>query len=86
MLSGRAHLRPHTVARPANTHVCFFACVYVCCICVHLSCCCALQVRALAKAKAAPGEILASCDRVRDDTLPDLGVRLEDRPDGEEAL
>lgn len=42
-----------------------------------------VQVRGLAKAKAAAGEILAACDRVRDDTLPALGVRLEDRPDGE---
>jgi cysteinyl-tRNA synthetase len=37
----------------------------------------------MAKAKAPAGEILAACDRVRDDTLPELGVRLEDRPDGE---
>lgn len=41
-----------------------------------------LQVRGMAKAKATAGEILAACDRVRDDTLPQLGVRLEDRPDG----
>jgi hypothetical protein len=40
-------------------------------------------VRGLAKAKAAPGELLAACDTLRDDTLPLLGVRLEDRPDGE---
>ncbi|KAF8056247.1 CARS1 [Scenedesmus sp. PABB004] len=40
------------------------------------------QMRGLAKAKAAPGELLAACDRVRDDALPLLGVRLEDRPDG----
>jgi hypothetical protein len=36
----------------------------------------------MAKAKVPAGEILAACDRVRDDTLPQLGVRLEDRPDG----
>jgi cysteinyl-tRNA synthetase len=36
----------------------------------------------MAKAKAPAGDILAACDRVRDDTLPELGVRLEDRPDG----
>ncbi len=40
------------------------------------------QVRGLAKAKAPHGELLATCDRVRDDTLPLLGVRLEDRADG----
>jgi cysteinyl-tRNA synthetase len=44
--------------------------------------CCAVQVRGMAKAKAPAGDILAACDRVRDDTLPELGVRLEDRPDG----
>jgi hypothetical protein len=37
----------------------------------------------MAKAKAPVGDILAACDRVRDDTLPALGVRLEDRPDSE---
>ncbi|KAF6262603.1 tRNA synthetases class I (C) catalytic domain-containing protein [Scenedesmus sp. NREL 46B-D3] len=42
-----------------------------------------LPIRGLSKAKAPHGELLASCDRVRDDTLPQLGVRLEDRPDGE---
>jgi cysteinyl-tRNA synthetase len=41
------------------------------------------EVRSLAKAKAPAGELLAACDRIRDDTLVDLGVRLEDRPDGE---
>ncbi len=41
------------------------------------------DVRALAKAKAEPREVLAACDRVRDSTLVDMGVRLEDRPDGE---
>lgn len=41
------------------------------------------QVRGLCKSKAAHGEVLGVCDKVRDDTLPQLGVRLEDRPDGE---
>ena len=40
-------------------------------------------MRSLAKFKAPAGELLAACDRIRDDTLVDLGVRLEDRPDGE---
>eukprot|EP00195_Chlamydomonas_chlamydogama_P001473 CAMPEP_0202920984 /NCGR_PEP_ID=MMETSP1392-20130828/77139_1 /ASSEMBLY_ACC=CAM_ASM_000868 /TAXON_ID=225041 /ORGANISM="Chlamydomonas chlamydogama, Strain SAG 11-48b" /LENGTH=790 /DNA_ID=CAMNT_0049614513 /DNA_START=176 /DNA_END=2548 /DNA_ORIENTATION=+ len=40
------------------------------------------EVRSLARAKAEPKEILAACDRVRDTTLVDLGVRLEDKPDG----
>jgi len=40
------------------------------------------EVRSLAKSKAPAGELLAACDRIRDDTLVDLGVRLEDRPDG----
>jgi hypothetical protein len=51
----------------------------------HCCCCCCHQIRGLSKAKAPHGELLASCDRVRDDTLPQLGVRLEDRPDGEQA-
>lgn len=37
----------------------------------------------MARAKAEPKDILAACDRVRDTTLVDLGVRLEDKPDGE---
>lgn len=41
------------------------------------------EVRALAKAKAEHKELMAACDRVRDGSLVDLGVRLEDRPDGE---
>jgi cysteinyl-tRNA synthetase len=41
------------------------------------------QVRSLAKAKAQPSDILAACDAVRDGVCVDLGVRLEDRPDGE---
>lgn len=36
----------------------------------------------MAKAKADSGDILAACDAVRDSALVDLGVRLEDRPDG----
>eukprot|EP00878_Enallax_costatus_P002111 GHUV01002279.1.p1 GENE.GHUV01002279.1~~GHUV01002279.1.p1 ORF type:complete len:785 (+),score=272.34 GHUV01002279.1:146-2500(+) len=40
------------------------------------------EVRSLCKSKASHGELLGVCDRVRDDTLPQLGVRLEDRPDG----
>jgi cysteinyl-tRNA synthetase len=39
-------------------------------------------VRALARSKAESKEILAACDRVRDSTLVELGVRLEDKPDG----
>lgn len=31
-----------------------------------------------------PKDILATCDRVRDSTLVDLGVRLEDKADGEQ--
>lgn len=42
-----------------------------------------MQVRTLCKSKASHGELLGVCDKVRDDTLPQLGVRLEDRPDGE---
>lgn len=40
------------------------------------------EVRSMAKAKAEPAAMLAACDRLRDVTLADLGVRLEDRPDG----
>ena len=40
------------------------------------------DVRALAKAKAPPNEILAACDAVRDGACVEMGVRLEDRPDG----
>jgi hypothetical protein len=40
------------------------------------------QVRSLAKSKAPPSDILAACDAVRDGACVDLGVRLEDRPDG----
>ncbi|KAG2442848.1 hypothetical protein HXX76_002927 [Chlamydomonas incerta] len=40
------------------------------------------QVQSLASSSAAPGDVLAACDQLRDTTLVDLGVRLEDRPDG----
>jgi len=40
------------------------------------------EVRALSKAKAEPRALLAACDALRDATLVELGVRLEDRPDG----
>jgi len=39
-----------------------------------------------AAATAAIKRILAACDEVRDTTLPPLGVRLEDRPDGRPSL
>jgi cysteinyl-tRNA synthetase len=39
------------------------------------------QIRALAREQKLPG-FLELCDSVRDDVLVDLGVRLEDRPDG----
>ncbi|KIY91252.1 hypothetical protein MNEG_16712, partial [Monoraphidium neglectum] len=40
------------------------------------------EVRGLAKAKAPHSDVLAACDAVRDGACVDLGVRLEDRPDG----
>ncbi|EFJ42920.1 hypothetical protein VOLCADRAFT_66444 [Volvox carteri f. nagariensis] len=40
------------------------------------------EVCAMAAAAAEPREVLAACDRLRDQTLVDLGVRLEDRPEG----
>lgn len=40
------------------------------------------EVRALAKAGAEPRALMSTCDRLRDHTMVDLGVRLEDRPDG----
>jgi cysteinyl-tRNA synthetase len=40
------------------------------------------QIRAAAKAKASPADLLALCDQLRDDAMPPLGVRLEDRMDG----
>jgi cysteinyl-tRNA synthetase len=36
-------------------------------------------VRSMALAKASPGELLALCDRLRDDVMPGLGVRIDDR-------
>lgn len=41
------------------------------------------EVRGLAKSKAEAGAVLKACDALRDTTLVELGVRLEDRPDGE---
>ncbi|KAG2499369.1 hypothetical protein HYH03_002944 [Edaphochlamys debaryana] len=40
------------------------------------------SVQAMAAAGAAAKDVLAACDRVRDEALVDLGVRLEDRADG----
>ena len=41
------------------------------------------QVRALARAKDdTKRDLLAACDRLRDLTLVDLGIRLEDKADG----
>lgn len=40
------------------------------------------EIEGLAGAGAAAGEVLAACDRVRDDTFVELGIRLEDKPDG----
>lgn len=37
------------------------------------------EVRSMARSKAEAGVVLAACDRLRDETLVDLGVRLEDR-------
>eukprot|EP00798_Chlamydomonas_sp_ICE-L_P002666 gene2666-biopygen8694 len=40
------------------------------------------EVRSLARTQADPKETMTACDRVRDVALVELGVRLEDRPDG----
>eukprot|EP00294_Goniomonas_avonlea_P008277 CAMPEP_0114544762 /NCGR_PEP_ID=MMETSP0114-20121206/3046_1 /TAXON_ID=31324 /ORGANISM="Goniomonas sp, Strain m" /LENGTH=723 /DNA_ID=CAMNT_0001729157 /DNA_START=19 /DNA_END=2190 /DNA_ORIENTATION=- len=40
------------------------------------------ELRALARSKAEPLEILRACDRLRDDVLPPLGVQLDDKADG----
>jgi cysteinyl-tRNA synthetase len=40
------------------------------------------EVRKLSLAKSTPSEILKACDTVRDDVMVNLGVRLEDLPDG----
>lgn len=37
------------------------------------------RVRDAARAAGA-GEVLALCDQLRDEQLPELGVRLEDKP------
>lgn len=39
------------------------------------------KVRAAAKTKSSPGEFLKECDNVRDDTLANLGIRVEDSAD-----
>ncbi|DBB16222.1 TPA: hypothetical protein ACH3X3_014548 [Trebouxia sp. C0006] len=38
-------------------------------------------VRSMAKGNKSPGQMLAACDRIRDETMLELGVRLEDRGD-----
>ncbi|DBA81679.1 TPA: hypothetical protein ACH3X1_007426 [Trebouxia sp. C0004] len=38
-------------------------------------------VRSMAKSNKSAGQILAACDRIRDETMLELGVRLEDRGD-----
>ncbi|KAL3152254.1 hypothetical protein ABBQ32_001333 [Trebouxia sp. C0010 RCD-2024] len=38
-------------------------------------------VRSMAKGNKSSGDILAACDRIRDETMLELGVRLEDRGD-----
>ena len=40
------------------------------------------EIRTLARSKAELKDILSACDKVRDGTLVDLGVRLEDKSDG----
>ncbi|KAI3425944.1 hypothetical protein D9Q98_007914 [Chlorella vulgaris] len=40
------------------------------------------EVEGLAASGAPAWQLLAACDRVRDDTLVELGIRLEDKPDG----
>jgi cysteinyl-tRNA synthetase len=44
------------------------------------------EVRTLSRAKAPASDLLAACDRIRDGALVDLGVRLEDRPDGRPSV
>ena len=39
-------------------------------------------IRTLVRAKASPQELLAACDALRDNVLPELGVRLEDSEAG----
>lgn len=38
------------------------------------------------KAKEGPKEMLRLCDEIRDDILPFLGIRLEDRQKGQNAI
>jgi len=40
------------------------------------------DVRRLTRNNASKQELLALCDQLRDDVLPELGVRLEDREGG----
>jgi len=40
------------------------------------------EIRALAKSGASSGAILAACDRLRDEGLPAIGVKLDDRAEG----
>lgn len=40
------------------------------------------EVRQLARGGLPGKEVLAACDKVRDEAMVELGVRLEDRPDG----
>ena len=40
------------------------------------------EIRALAKSGADKGALMAACDRLRDDGLPELGVKLDDREGG----
>jgi len=39
------------------------------------------QVRVAAKSKSSPGDFLKKCDEVRDETLANLGIRIEDSAD-----
>jgi hypothetical protein len=38
--------------------------------------------RSAAEVKSVAGAVLGECDRVRDETLVDIGVKLEDKPEG----
>eukprot|EP00962_Isochrysis_galbana_P040622 scaffold14749_cov126-Isochrysis_galbana.AAC.1 len=40
------------------------------------------RAAAVGGSDAGPADLLGLCDRLRDSTLVDLGIRLEDRPDG----
>ena len=39
------------------------------------------QIRVAAKSKSSPGDFLKNCDEVRDETLANLGIRIEDSAD-----